>query len=120
MNLVLWILQILLGAAFVTAGVLKTTQPREKLQPQMGWVEDVSTPQLRAIGAVEVLGGLGLILPRALDIAAWLTPVAAVGLAIVMVLAAAVHGKRTEYTRIGVNVVLFALAAIVAIGRFAG
>jgi uncharacterized membrane protein YphA (DoxX/SURF4 family) len=117
-NVVLWILQILLGAVFLTAGTMKMTQPPEKLQKNLTWIEDVTPMQLRGIGLVEVLGGLGLILPWALDIARWLTPVAAVGLAIVMVLAAAVHAKRHEYMKISFNAILLVLAVVVAVGRF--
>ncbi|MEU7871810.1 DoxX family protein [Dactylosporangium sp. NPDC049140] len=65
MNVTLWIVQILLGAAFVLAGVMKSTQPKEKLQPNLPWVEDLSPGTVRFIGVAELLGGLGLILPAA-------------------------------------------------------
>ncbi len=120
MNIFLWILQILMAAAFAVSGTVKLTQPKEKLRGQMHWVDSVTTPQLRGIGGVEVLGAIGLILPWALDIARVLTPIAAVGLAIVMVCAAVVHARLKEYQQIGINAVLFVLVLIVAIGRFAG
>ena len=118
MNVFLWIVQALLVAAFVMAGVMKATQPKEKLAPKLPWVEDFSPGTVRLIGVAELAGGLGLILPAATGIAPALTPIAAACLAVVMVLAAAVHVRRREPSGVAVNAVLFALAAVVAWGRF--
>ncbi|WP_426512936.1 DoxX family protein [Dactylosporangium sp. McL0621] len=118
MNVTLWIVQILLGAAFVVAGVMKSTQPKEKLQPNLPWVEDFSPGTVRLIGVAELLGGLGLILPAATGILPVLTPIAATCLAVVMVMAAAAHVRRKEPSGVVINAVLFALAAVVAWGRF--
>jgi uncharacterized membrane protein YphA (DoxX/SURF4 family) len=118
MNVVIWVVQILLGLAFVLAGIMKASQPREKLSGRLTWVEDYSGPQVKLIGVVEFLGGLGVILPAWTGIAPILTPLAATGLAIVMVLATLVHVRRKELNALPVNVVLFALAAFVAITRF--
>ena len=63
MNVVIWVVQVALGLAFILAGFMKATQPREKLTERMTWVEDYSGPQVKLIGSIEVLGGLGLILP---------------------------------------------------------
>lgn len=65
MNIFLWVLQILLAANFAMAGILKSTQPREKLGTRMAWVEDFSANTVRFIGVVELLGAVGLILPAA-------------------------------------------------------
>ncbi|MEU7837044.1 MULTISPECIES: DoxX family protein [unclassified Nonomuraea] len=116
MNVVLWVLQILLAAAFLVGGFLKATQPKEKFQARMGWVDDFSQAQVRGIGVVEVLGALGLVLPWATGIAPILTPLAAVGLAITMIVAAQVHRRRKE--SFAVNLVLLAIAVIIAVGRF--
>ena len=118
MNIVIWVVQLLLGLAFVLAGFMKATQPREKATERMPWVEDYSGPQVKLIGVVEVLGGLGVILPAWTGIAPILTPLAATGLAVVMVLASLVHVRRKELNALPVNAVLFALAAFVAITRF--
>ena len=118
MNVALWIVQIGLAAAFVLAGVMKSTQPKEKLQPNLPWVEDFSLGTIRLIGVAELLGGIGLILPAVTGIAPILTPIAAACLAVVMVLAAAAHIRRKEPSGVVVNAVLFALAAFVAWGRF--
>ncbi|GAA2364760.1 DoxX family protein [Dactylosporangium salmoneum] len=118
MNIVLWVLQIVLGAAFLMAGVMKTTQPKEKLAGNMTWVNRRSAGTVKFIGAMELLGGLGLILPWATDIAPILTPLAAVGLAVIMVLAIADHVRAKEYNVILINVILGAIAVIIAVGRF--
>ncbi len=118
MNVFLWILQVVLAAMFTMAGVLKTTQSREKLLPSMPWVEDLATPTVRFIGTVELLAAVGVILPAALDVAPVLTPLAATGLALLMVLAAATHLRRREPSAIGINAVAFLIAVVVAWGRF--
>ena len=118
MNTVLWILQIVLAAAFALAGIGKLTQPKEKLQDRMGWVEDYSQRTIRMIGALEVLAAIGLILPAATGILPWLTPLAALGLVVIMLLAIPVHLRRHETQNVVVNVVLALLAAFVAWQRF--
>ncbi|GAA0720984.1 DoxX family protein [Dactylosporangium roseum] len=118
MNVFLWILQGLLGAAFVVAGAMKVGQPKEKLAKNMTWVERRTPGTVKFIGATEILGGLGLILPWATGIATILTPLAAVGLALIMVLAVADHVRAREHQVIPINVILGALAVVIAIGRF--
>jgi uncharacterized membrane protein YphA (DoxX/SURF4 family) len=117
-NVVLWILQWLLAVAFAVAGVLKSTQPKEKLAPQLPWVEDYSAGTIRFIGIVEFLAALGFVLPALTGIAPILTPLAATGIVVIMVLAIVVHARRKETPGIITNVVLLVLAAIVAWGRF--
>jgi hypothetical protein len=121
-NVVLWIVAGLLAALYVVAGGVKLATPKAKLleNPNMGWTADFSEAAVKAIGAVEVLGALGVILPRALDIAPVLTPLAATGLAIVQLGAIVVHARRKETKALPMNVVLLVLAAFVAVGRFAG
>jgi len=78
----------------------------------------VSPATVRFIGVVELAAALGLILPAATGIARVLTPVAATGLAVTMVLAAITHARRKEPSAIAFNAVLLVLAAVVAWGRF--
>jgi putative oxidoreductase len=114
----LWVVQGLLAFAFIGAGLMKSTAPIEQLQANMPWMSGEMGKLVRFIGVSELLGGLGLILPTATRIKPILTPLAALGLATIMVLAAATHGSRGEFGAIGVNVVLGGLAAFVAWGRF--
>jgi len=117
-NIVLWVVQILLALAFAMAGIMKVTQPIDKLETRMGWVKDVGPRGVRLIGSLEILGAIGLILPAVTGIWPWLTPLAATGLALTMVGAMITHGRRGEYSGIGVNLVLLVLALFVAYGRF--
>lgn len=118
MNTALWIVQILLGLVFILAGVMKLTQPREGLLARMGWVEDFSQNQIHIIGALELLGGLGVILPFVTGILPILTPLAALGLIVTMIGAALTHVRRSEYASIITNVVLGVLAVVIVYGRF--
>lgn len=118
MNIALWIVQILLALAFALAGTVKTTQPIEKLATNMGWVKDFTAQAVRLIGALEILGAIGLILPAVTGIWPWLTPIAAIGLVLTMVGAMITHVRRGEFPGLGVNAVLLLLALFVAYGRF--
>ncbi|MDX3104186.1 DoxX family protein [Nonomuraea angiospora] len=119
MNVVLWIIAGLLALAFAGAGLMKLSQPKEKLAASgLAWTEDFSAGAVKGIGALEVLAGIGLVLPAALGIVPVLTPLAAAGLVIVMIGAAVVHARRKEYQGIAINAVLLVLAAVVAWGRF--
>ena len=117
MNIALWIAQILLALAFGMAGIIKVTQPIDKLEARMGWVKSIGPRGVRLIGTLEILGAIGLILPAVTGILPWLTPVAAVGLALTMIGAMITHGRRGEYSQIGINVVLLLLTLFVAYGR---
>ena len=84
LNIVLWVVQVLLALLFIWGGGIKLVLPLEQLAGPPG---SVALPGafLRFIGVVEVLGGLGLILPGLLRIRPGLTPLAAAGLVIVMI-----------------------------------
>jgi uncharacterized membrane protein YphA (DoxX/SURF4 family) len=69
----LWVAQVLLAVAFLGAGATKLSQPKEKLAKNMAWVEDFSQPAVRLIGAVEVLGAIGVVVPALTGILPWLT-----------------------------------------------
>ena len=117
MNIVLWIVQVLLGVAFLMAGVTHAFQ-YERAKAQFKWVADVPRSLVTFIGICEILGAIGLILPALTGILPWLTPLAGVGLAVIMLLAAGFHVMRREYPNIVVNLILLALAAFVAYGRW--
>lgn len=125
MNLAAWIVSGLLAAVYLMAGTLKTTQPLDKLRPQMGWVDDISLRTLRMIGVLELLGALGLVLPKLLGIVderagvqGTLTGLAALGLALIQLLAIPVHVRRGEAAKTPMNVVFAGLALFVAAARF--
>ncbi len=117
MHIGLWVTQALLAVAFLGAGATKLGTPIEELQAQMPWVAGAMGSAVRFIGVVEVLGALGLILPAATRIMPKLTPLAASGLLVVMVLGAVTHVSRGEYAMIVANLVLGGMAAFIAWGR---
>src|SRR3954451_4100644 len=118
MNVILWIVASLLGAAFLGAGLMKVSLPKAKLAASgMAWTDDFSPPMVKTIGTLEILAGIGLILPAVVDIAPVLVPLAALGLAVIMIGAGFPHYRRKEYEVIGFNVVLLLLAELVVWGR---
>ena len=119
MNIVLWVVASLLALAFLASGISMVTGERSQMIEKTPYVEDFPQNAVRLIGAVEILGAIGLILPAALGIAPVLVPLAATGLALVMVGAAVVHLRRGEGIQAAIpSLVLAVLAAFVAWGRF--
>ncbi len=119
-NIILWILQVLVGLAFIGAAYSHGIAPEQMLaQPGGEWVAALPRGLLSFIALCEFLGGVGVILPALTRIKPWLTPLAAALLALVMLLAMGFHIIRGEYPNVIFNLVLFALAAAVAYGRFA-
>jgi uncharacterized membrane protein YphA (DoxX/SURF4 family) len=117
MNAVIWIVQGILAAVFLGAGITKITQPKEKLEAKMGWVNDFDHGPVKIIGFLEVLAGLGLIVPSVLGVAPLLTAWAALGLMVLMIGAVVVHARRNEPHMIVPALILVALAALAAWGR---
>jgi len=118
LNIALWVAQVLLAAMFLMAGIMKATQPIEELSQSMTWVNDFSAGMVRFIGISELLGGIGLLLPALLRIKPILTPLAALGLFIIMVLAFIYHISNAEYQALGINLILGAIAVFIAWGRY--
>jgi uncharacterized membrane protein YphA (DoxX/SURF4 family) len=117
-NTIIWIVQIIVALVFFMAGMMKLTQSKEKAIEKTAWVEDFSPGALKAIGAVEVAGALGMIFPSLLNILPILTPLAGVGLVLTMIGAMLTHIRRQELPLIVPNIVLLGLAVFVAYGRF--
>jgi uncharacterized membrane protein YphA (DoxX/SURF4 family) len=119
MNTTLWIAQGILAAMFAMAGVMKSTQTKDKLlKSGLNWVERFPISTVKIIGLSELLAALGLILPLMLGIVPILTPIAAAGLSVIMILAAVHHFKHKENKAIVFNAVLFVIAVFIAYGRF--
>lgn len=113
----LWVAQGLLALGFGMAGSMKLLTPIADLAEKMSWVKDSSPALVRFIGAAELAGALGLILPSLTRILPKLTVLAALGLLVVMILGGAVHVMHGEANRLPVNVLLGGLAGFVAWGR---
>lgn len=114
MNAALWILQVLLAALFVFTGGMKLVLPIEEMTKEM----DVPGWFLRSIGAAEVLGAVGLILPWLLHIWPGLTPLAALGLLIIMIGAIATTLATADPAVALIPLLVGVLLAFVAYGRW--
>jgi uncharacterized membrane protein YphA (DoxX/SURF4 family) len=119
MNIVLWILQILLALLFLFAGITKLVLPAEVLQ-SAGSPNAIkfSALFLKFIGVLETLGGLGLILPGIFHRQQYLTPLAAAGLAIIMIGAVKTTIMGDGVSMIVGPLVVGLLCAFVAYGRW--
>jgi uncharacterized membrane protein YphA (DoxX/SURF4 family) len=120
MKIALWIVQILLAVAFGMTGAMKAFTPLPELAAQMPWVAEAPSFVPRLAGLAELAGAVGLILPAATRIKPVLTPLAALGLIVVMILALAMHLVRGELAMLGAPLVLGSLAAFVWWGRSHG
>ncbi len=101
------------GIYFVAVGILHFVVP-DGLPSLMAWMYELSGPLHAVAGTAEILGGLGLVLPRLIGVAPRLTSPAASGLVVVMIGAAAWHGARGEWAQIFGNLVVAGLMAYVA------
>jgi uncharacterized membrane protein YphA (DoxX/SURF4 family) len=110
-------MQLLLALVFLATGSMKLLRPKEQLASSMKWVGHVSPQTVKAIGAVEILGAVGLILPALTGILPWLTPLAAIGLALTMVGAIITHMRLGEAAKAIAPLVLLLLLMVVAYGR---
>lgn len=120
MNVALWVGQILLAVIFVVSGSLKSTQGKERLLATGQTAAKIVPMQfMRLAGMSELVGVLGVILPWATGIARVLTPVAAAGFGVIMVLAASVHTRLREPQNVAINMSILAVAVFVVWGRFA-
>lgn len=120
MNIALWVGQILLAFVCVVSGSLKSTQSRERMiETGQTAAKIVPLPYMRTAGVSELFAVLGLILPWATGIARVLTPVAAAGFGVVMILAATVHTRLHEPRNVATNMGILAVCVFVAAGRFA-
>lgn len=119
MIVVYFIVAGLAALAFLGAGGMKLARSKAALAASgMGWTESFASWQIKAIAALEVLGALALIVPMATSIAAVLSPIAAIGLAIIMVGAVVVHARRGERQMVIANVVLLVLSVAAAVLGF--
>lgn len=108
-----WIIAGLLALFYLYGGGVKVIRSRERLRPMMEWVDTTPMPVVRAIGVLEVLGSMGLILPPLTGVAPWLAVAAAVGLVLLQIGASRVHLRRGD-RQIALNLALLLTAAVTA------
>lgn len=112
----LWVATVPLVALYAMTGIMKATQPIEKLAKTMAWAGDLSPALVRFVAVAELAGAAGLVLPVLTGIAAWLTPLAAIGLSLIQILAIGLHVSRGEVKVLPINLVLLPLSLFVAWG----
>jgi len=120
MTVAVWIVSAVAALLYLVAGGRKVTMAEAKLPANFPFVEATGVPLLRLIGALEILGAIGLIVPALTGIAPILTPIAGFALALIMLLAIVFHVRRKEYGSLGFNALLLVLPLFVAIARLAG
>lgn len=113
----LWAAQAIAAAIFIAAGLTKLTTPLPELAKMIPWTADFSATFVRGIGVVDLLGGLGLVLPAATRILPRLTVLAALGCVVLQLLAMAFHVSRAEFGVLPLNAVLLGLSAFAWWGR---
>lgn len=120
MNIAIWAISAILAGVYLGAGLMKLLVPKSAMvrNPKMAYAQALPATGIILIGAVEVLGAVGLIVPWATHIAPLLTPWAAVGLALVQLGAIAFHVRRGELKQLPVNIILLGFAVFVAWMRF--
>jgi len=118
LNMALWTTQIILAGMLIMAGFMKSIMPIEQLSASLPWTKDVPVLLVRFIGISEFLGAMGLLLPSLLRIKPVLTPVAALGIIAIMVMAAIFHITRTEFSGVMFTLILALVAAFIGWGRW--
>ena len=119
MNIALWIVAGVFAFGYIAGGSVKLTMPYEKYVAKLGWPEDFTPANVRFMGVVEVLGGIGLVLPGLVGVAPILVPVAASGMALYMAGAITERIRRGEYKELVGDLVFLAAMIFIAWGRFA-
>jgi hypothetical protein len=116
-DVALWVLQAVLAAVFLATGLNKTFRSKAGMVAMSHWWGAWPAPAIKALGVAELLGVAGILLPWATGIARVLTPLAAIGLAVVLVGAVGTHLRYREYKVVPAVVVLLAAAIVVAARR---
>jgi hypothetical protein len=118
MNIALWIVAGVFGFGYIAGGIVKLTMPYEKYAAKLGWPEDFTPGNVRFMGVVEVLGGIGLVLPGLVGVAPVLVPIAASCMALYMAGAITERLRRGEYKELAGDLLFLAAMLFVAWGRF--
>ena len=116
MNIILWISQVSLAVSLIWASSMKLFQPADKLAAIWPWTAD-NTALVKLTGVLDLLAGIGLVLPALLRIQPKLTTYAAYGTLVLMIAASVFHITRGEVSQIGVNIFFAVFAVFIAWGR---
>jgi len=117
MKTTLWTLQIILATVMTASGTVILIF-REKLKSKLTWLNEYSMAMVAFICLSKIAGGIGLLVPMLSGILPILTPIAAVGIATIMLLAFSYHIRNKEYKDVPATIIFFAMAAFIAYFRF--
>jgi len=117
METLLWILQSHIALMFIAGGLVKLLIPREKMIPKQPYVKNYTSTQIKLIGLAEILGAIGLIVPAATGILPVLTPLAAVGLCVIMLLATRLHLQEKEMMKVAIIFMMLCVTGCIAYAR---
>jgi hypothetical protein len=122
MNTTITVIQVLLTIFAGAAGTLRFAMPYAQFTklPAQGWSLDFKPWHVKLIGFLELCAAVGIISSLLLGSATMLTPLAAVGLALVMAGAMATHLRREEYVNAVGNLVWLGLALFLAYNKLIG
>jgi hypothetical protein len=122
MDTAITVIQVVLTLIFTSGGLLKLTQPYARFTelPFQAWANDFKPQHIRLIGVLEACAAVGMIGTLFVPSLAMLTPLPAVGMALVMAGAMAAHLRRSEYWNMVGNMTWLVLALFVACDRLVG
>ncbi|HVS61536.1 MAG TPA: DoxX family protein [Gemmatimonadaceae bacterium] len=112
MDMVITIIQIALGLLLTLGGLLKLSYAKYSSLSGVAWSKDFRPEHIRLIGFLEMTGGVGLIVPPFWPSLTMLTPLAAVGIALYMSGAMAIHLRRSEYLHMAGILIFFLVPAL--------
>jgi len=116
MNIILWIAQGILAVSYIWSAYMKLLQPADKLAEMWAWTAN-NEGLVKFTGVLDLLTGIGLVLPAVLRIQPKLTIYAAYGTIGLMITASIFHIARGEASQIGVNIIFAVIAVFIAWGR---
>ncbi len=116
---IIWFLQGLMAFVFIFSGINKAYFDEQTLvrKGQTG-VEGLPSWLIKFIGIAEILGAIGLLAPMLLGQNVIFTPIAAIGLGLIMIPAAFIHYQRNEVQTVGINLFILVICGIIAFYRF--
>jgi hypothetical protein len=118
LNIALWIVQGLTATLMLISAFMKIATPISELSAKWKWTGELPEPIVRMLGILDLLGGIGIILPALLKIKPGLTSLAAGGVVLLMISATAFHILRGEESVIGFNIILMLFAGFITWGRY--
>ena len=113
----LWVTQIILAVCFIWGAAMKLFLPIEKLSAMWSWAGEISPVLVRTTGVLDLLAGIGIIIPTIFRIYSKIVTLTAIGIIILMFSASIFHICRGEASQIGINIFIAVLAIFVFWGR---